>query len=88
VAAAGLEQIGGAQDQQRRGDVARLEGADGDHQAAEAAAQHGPHADPQRLVLPRARGAAVTDGVHDREDREQAGDDRYEDRGAHTDRRE
>jgi hypothetical protein len=40
VAAAGVEQLGGAQDQQRRGDVAELERRHRGEQAAEPAAQH------------------------------------------------
>ncbi len=52
VAAAGLEEFGGPQDQQGGGAVADLERGDAGEQPAERAVQHGPDLDPERLRSP------------------------------------
>jgi hypothetical protein len=52
-AAAGTEQLGGAQDQQGGGGVAQLEDSHADHEPPQVAAQDGADLDADRLVGPR-----------------------------------
>jgi hypothetical protein len=49
------EQLGGAKDEQRRGDVADLERGHGRDQSAETTAQNWPYADAQREPIPFGR---------------------------------
>ena len=85
VRAAGLEQIGRAEDHQRRGEVPQLEGSRGREEAAEPTVHERPDAQADRLVVAHGERGGVADRVDDRERGEQAGDDREQDRRAHAD---
>ena len=87
LAAAGLEQVGGAQDQQGGG-VAQLERGDADHQPPEPPAQDRSDPDADRLAGPLAGRGRVADGVDDGQGGEQAGDDGQADGGADADQRD
>ena len=89
VAVGGGEQFGRAQDQKRRGDVAQLERCRRRRTAGRADLRSTGR---MRMRSGRrsrvASSARVPDRVHDRKRREQARDDRYQDRGANADDRD
>ena len=69
VRAAGLEQVGGAEDQQRRGEVAELERSRRGEQPAEPPVQQRADAQADRLALAGGERRRVADRVDDRERR-------------------
>jgi hypothetical protein len=79
VTAAWLEQLGGAEDEQCRSDVAELERADAEHETSEPASEDRPHPNAQGRAFALLRSRDVADGVDDRRDGEKAGDDGEED---------
>ena len=81
----GSQQVGRAEDHQRRGEVAQLERRGRGEQSSEPAVQQRADADADRLVLADGELRGVADGVDDRQSGEQPGDDREQDRGAHAD---
>jgi hypothetical protein len=72
VGPARFEQLGRAQDEQRRGAVPDLEGSDAQHESPQWPAEYGPDAQADRLSVQVASGLRVTDGVDDCERGEQS----------------
>ncbi len=86
--APGLEQFGGAQDEQRGGAVAELERPHAGEQAPESAPQHRAHLQADRPPLPCARSPHAPHGGEHRDGREQSRHDRDEHRRAHVEHRD